>query len=152
MVQDQTVVVQVSRLWDIHAKIRHPTCFHTREVTWILTTSVLFFPPSDPLRHLLGNNIRHAQPGPCSSHLLMPVLSKPHHLIHNALQGGQQGWMEFPLHMHDSAAAPHRGSGSDWPRVRSAWVRLGTHRTRLLLPWSIWWHYVMERVMMKNRN
>lgn len=113
---------------------------HTWSDMRILTTSVLFFPPSDPLRHPLSNNIRHRKPGPCSSHLLMPVLSKPHHLIHNALQGGQQGWMEFPLHMHDSAAAPHRGSGSDWPRVGSAWVRLGTHRTRLLLPWSIWWH------------
>lgn len=102
------------------------------------------FPPSDPLRHWLSNN-RHAKPGPCSSHLLMPVLSKPHHLIHNALQGGQQGWMQFPLHMHDSAAAPHRGCGSDWPRVGSTRVRQGTHRTRLLLPWSIWWRSNVEK-------
>lgn len=112
---------------------------------WILTTSYFIF-----FHHLIhsdtGSVITDTQkPGPCSSHLLMPVLSKPHHLIHNALQGGQQGWMQFPLHMHDSAAAPHRGCGSDWPRVGSTRVRQGTHRTRLLLPWSIWWRSNVEK-------
>lgn len=52
-----------------------------------------------------------------AKYLLMPVLSEPDHLIHNAFQGGQKGWMQFPLHVHDPAASPHWGSGSDGPRV-----------------------------------
>jgi len=50
-------------------------------------------------------------------HLLVPVLAKPDHLIDDALQRRQQRGMEVPLHVHDPAAAPHRGGGADRPTL-----------------------------------
>lgn len=63
------------------------------------------------------------------SHLLVPVLPEPHHLIDDALQRGQQRGVQLPLHVHDAAAAPHGRRGSDGPRVG--------RRAGLLLP-RVW--------------
>lgn len=66
----------------------------------------------------------------------MPVLSEPDHLVHDALQRGEQGGVELTLHVHDPAAAPHGSSGTDGTRVGRR-VGLGSRRTGLLLA-RIW--------------
>lgn len=66
------------------------------------------------------------------AYLLVPVLSEPHHLVHNALQRWEQCGVQLSLHVHDAAAAPHgcRGPDGAWIWCR---VALSSHWARLLL-------------------
>lgn len=75
---------------------------------------------------------------PRFSHLFMPVLPEPHHLVHDALQRGEQRGMQLPLHVHDPAAAPHGGGGPDGPWVRGPGMRLCPDWAGLLLSRCIW--------------
>ena len=52
-----------------------------------------------------------------ATYLLVPVLPEPDHLVDDAFQGGQQRRVQLPLHVHDAAAAPHGGRGSDGPWI-----------------------------------
>lgn len=52
-----------------------------------------------------------------ATYLFVPVLSEPDHLVDDAFQGRQEGGVELPLHVHDSAAAPHRRCCSYGPWI-----------------------------------
>ena len=50
---------------------------------------------------------------PSISPLMYPVETLRTHLVYNTLQGRQQCGVEVSQEVHDAAAAPQRGRGSD---------------------------------------
>lgn len=105
-----------------------------RDAWKISQAAVLFSHHLICWKHTHNNKVRHARDQHlCSSHLFMPVLPEPHHLVHDTLQRGEQSGVQLPLHVHDPAAAPHWSGGTYRSRVRGPRVRLGPHWTGLLL-------------------
>jgi hypothetical protein len=60
---------------------------------------------------------RRQRPQSQGAYLFVPVLSEPDHLVDDAFQGGQEGGVQLPLHVHDPAAAPHGRCRSDGPWI-----------------------------------
>ena len=66
----------------------------------------------------------------------------PTYLIYNAFQWGQDGRMQVSLHVHDTAASPHGGRGSDGAWVRHAGLSTaGTTTTAGTSALRIWKHH-----------
>lgn len=128
-------------VWQTH-------CFHSYVEMHYISQPAVFFP------HQLidWKHTCSTKPTPLSSHLFMPVLPEPHHLVHDALQGGEQGWVQLPLHVHDPATAPHWGSGPNRPWVGGPRVRLSPHWTGLLLSRCICGEWVRGRKDGKRRK
>lgn len=133
----QTLFIWTTRWRDTHLYVHRLAFTHTHMHEH---KRCMILSPSDPQKA----HTSEQSPTPAISapfvfpHLFVPVLPEPHHLVHDALQGGEQGRVELSLHVHDPAAAPHWGCGPDGTGVRASGVWLRPHRTGLLLSGGIW--------------